>query len=146
MRVIIALFLNKIIDHYKIERPLLLKFYNIVSDNLFYTVFHSIGIEAILEWTICIYLNLSNPIFSTSGEILSIIVSIYALILLYIFIPGSMIYVYSRAKELFEDKEFKEKWGAIYEFLNFKRKGALYFMVYYFIEKLIFFVTIFFVF
>ena len=77
------------------------------------------------------YLNLEKPIFSTGGEILSIIVSIYALALIYIFIPTSMLYVYTRALELLEDKEFKEKLGAIYESLSLKRNGALYFMAYY---------------
>ena len=111
----------------------MLRFYRFVSDKLFYSVFLYIGIEAILEWTVCIYLNLGDPIFSTGGEILSIIFSIYALALIYIFIPASMIYVYTRAQEKLEDKEFEEKWGAIYEFLSLKKKGALYFMVYYYI-------------
>ena len=103
-RVIVALFLNKIITNYKIELPWFLRFHNMVSDKLFYSVFHFIGIEAILEWTVCIYLNLVNPIFSTSGEILSVIVSIYALALIYIFIPASMVYVYTRIPEQLEDK------------------------------------------
>ena len=59
--------------------------------------------------------------------------AIYALALIYIFIPGSMVYVYTRPLELLEIKEFEEKWGVIYEFLSLKRKGALFFMVYYFI-------------
>ena len=91
--------MNKIITHYKIESSWFLRLHSIVSENLFYSVFHFIGIEAILEWTICIYLNLGDPIFSTSGEILSIIVSIYALALIYIFIPASMVFVYTRAPE-----------------------------------------------
>ncbi len=85
---------------------------------MFYSVFHSIGIEAILEWTICIYLNLEKPIYNTSGEILSIIVSVYAFALIYIFIPASMVYVYTKDPELLENKEFKDKWGSIYEFLS----------------------------
>ena len=103
-RVIFALILDKIITYYKIESPWFLRFHSIVSDKLFYSVFHFIGIEAILEWTVCIYLNLVNPIFSTSGEILSVIVSIYALALIYIFIPASMVYVYTRIPEQLEDK------------------------------------------
>ena len=70
-------------------------------------MFHSIGIEAILEWTICIYLNLGKPIFSTGGEIFSFLLAIYALIFIYIFIPASMVYVYTRAPELLEDKDFE---------------------------------------
>ena len=108
IRLVLALILKKIITQYNIESPWLLKFYGIVSDKLFYSVFHSIGIEAILEWTICIYLNLSKPIFSTSGEIASFIVTIYTLLLLYIFIPCSMVYVYTRDPELLEDEEFEE--------------------------------------
>ena len=144
-RVILALFLNKIRTYFNIESPLFLKFYGLVSDQLFYSVFHSIGIEAILEWTICIYLNLEKPIFSTGGEIFSFLLAIYAFLLLYIFIPGSMVYVYTRDSELLEDKEFEEKWGAIYEFLSLKRKGALYYMVYYFIQKIAFFFSVFFI-
>jgi hypothetical protein len=100
---------------------------------LFYSVFHSIGIEAILEWTFCIYLNLGKPIFSTGGEIFSFLLAIYVLALIYIFIPYSMVYVYTRPLELLEEEKFEEKWGAIYEFLSLKRKGALYFFVYYFL-------------
>ena len=137
--------MEKIITRYNIESPWLLKFYGIVSDKLFYSVFHSIGIEAILEWTICIYLNLTKPIFSTGGEISSFLVAIYAFLLLYIFIPGSMVYVYTRDPELLENEEFEEKWGAIYEFISLKRKGALYFMVYYFIQKIAFVITVFFI-
>ena len=137
--------MNKIKNHYQIKAPWFLKFYNIVSDKLFYSVFHSIGIEAILELSICIYLNLGNPIFSTGGEIFSFLIAIYVLALIYIFIPASMVYVYTKVPELLEDKEFEERWGAIYEFLSLKRKGALYFLVYYFIQKVAFFITIFFV-
>jgi hypothetical protein len=44
-----------------------------------------------------------------------------------------MFYVYTRPLEMLEKEEFEEKWGAIYEFISLKRKGALYFMVYYFV-------------
>ena len=106
IRVAIALICSKIITHFEIEAPWFLRFHSIVSDKLFYSVFHAIGIEAILEWSICIYLNLGNPIFSTKGEVLSIIVSVYAAALIYVFLPGSMLYVYTRAPELLENKEF----------------------------------------
>ena len=136
--------MNQIRTRFNIEAPWFLKFYGIVSDKLFYSVFLSIGIEAILEWTICIYLNLAKPIFSTNGEIFSFLVAIYALALIYIFIPASMIYVYTRQIDLLEDEEFEEKWGVIYEFLSLKKKGTLYFMVYYYIQKIMFFFTVFF--
>ena len=106
LRVLLALIFNKIITYFEIEAPWFLRFHKLVSDNLFYSVFLSIGIEAFLEWSICIYLNLGKPIFSTNGEILSIIVSVYAAALIYFFIPGSMLYVYTRAPELLENKEF----------------------------------------
>ncbi len=106
IRVAIALICNKIITHFEIEAPWFLRFHNIVSDGLFYSVFHAIAIEAILEWSVCIYLNFGNIILTTGGEILSIIISIYAAALIYIFIPVSMIYVYSRAPELLKDKKF----------------------------------------
>ena len=144
-RVILAIFLNKIRTHFNIESPQFLKFYGIISDKLFYSVFHSIGIETILEWTICIYLNLGKPIFSTGGEIFSFLLAIYAFILLYIFIPVSMTYVYTRPLKLLEEEEFEEKWGAIYEFLSLKRKGSLYFMIFYYIQKVAFFITVFFI-
>ena len=99
--------MNKIRTHYNIESPWFLRFYGIVSDKLFYSVFHSIGIEAILEWTICIYLNLGKPIFSTGGEIFSFLLAIYTFMLIYIFIPASMVYVYTRPLELLEEKEFE---------------------------------------
>ena len=105
-RVIVALILYQIITRYNIEAPWVLRFHTWVSDKLFFSVFHSIGIEAILEWTVCIYLNLAKPIYSTGGEILSIIVSIYAFTLIYIFIPASMVYVYTRVPELLEDEVF----------------------------------------
>ena len=103
IRVIIAFILEKIITRFNIESPWFLRFYGIVSDKLFYSVFHSIGIEAILEWTICIYLNLSKPIFSTGGEIVSFILTIHTLLLLYIFVPCSMFYVYTRDPQMLED-------------------------------------------
>ncbi len=106
LRVIIALISNKIITYFKIEAPWFLRFHKLVSDNLFYSVFLTIAIEAFLEWSVCIYLNLGKPIFSTKGETFSIIVSIYAAVLIYIFLPGSMLYVYTRAPELLKDKEF----------------------------------------
>ena len=53
-----------------------------------------------------------------------------------------MIYVYTRDRELLEKEEFKEKWGNIYEFMCLRRNGALYFMVYFYIEKMVFTVTI----
>ena len=137
--------MKKVIDHYKIEVPWFLKFYKIVSDNLFYSVFHSIGLEAILEWTICIYLNLGKPIFSTIGEILSFIVSIFALVLIYIFIPGSMIYVYTRPLELLKNKVFEKRWGVLYEFISLRKKGALYFFIYYLLMRVTFFIVVFFV-
>ena len=135
--------MNKIRTRFNIEAPYFLKFYGIVSDNLLYSVFHSIGIEAILEWSICIYLNLGKPIFSTGGEIFSFLLAIYAFALIYIFIPYSMVYVYTRPLNLLEEKEFEIKWGAIYEFLSLKRKGALYFLVYYFLQKISFLITCF---
>ena len=100
---------------------------------MFFSVFLSIGIEAILEWTICIYLNLGKPIFSTIGEILSFIVSIFALVLIYIFIPSSMVYIYTKPQERLEDKEFEKRWGVLYEFISLRKKGAIYFMIYYYI-------------
>ena len=106
LRVLVALIFNKIITYFEIEAPWFLRFHKIVSDGLSYSVFLSMAIEAFLEWSICIYLNLGKPIFSTNGEILSIIVSIYAAALIYIVLPGSMLYVYTRAPELLKDKEF----------------------------------------
>jgi hypothetical protein len=100
--------LKKIITYFNIESPWLLKFYGFVSDKLLYSVFHSIGIEAILEWSICIYLNLEKPIFTTNGEISSFLIAIYALALIYIFIPTSMVYVYTRSVEQLEDPEFED--------------------------------------
>ena len=106
LRVFVAFISNKMITYFEIEAPWFLRFHRLVSDNLYYSVFLFIAIEAFLEWSICIYLNLGNPIFSTNGEILSIIVSIYAAALIYVFLPSSMLYVYTRAPELLENKEF----------------------------------------
>ena len=106
LRLVVALISNKIITFFEIEAPWFLRFHSIISEKLFYSVFISIGSEALLEWSICIYLNFGNIILTTGGEILSIVVSIYATALIYIFIPFSMIYVYTRAPELLEDKEF----------------------------------------
>ena len=106
LRLVVALICNYIITHFEIEAPWFLRFHKIVSDGLFYSVFLFIAIEAFLEWSVCIYLNLGNPIFTTNGEILSVIVSTYAAALIYVFLPGSMLYVYTRAPELLKDKEF----------------------------------------
>ena len=106
LRLVVALICNYIITHFEIEAPWFLRFHKIVSDGLFYSVFLFIATEAFLEWSVCIYLNLGNPIFTTNGEILSVIVSTYAAALIYVFLPGSMLYVYTRAPELLKDKEF----------------------------------------
>ena len=92
-RVVIAIFCKKIIDQFKIEVPWFLKLFKIVSDGLYFKVFLSMSVEAFLEWSICVYLNLSNPIFSTYGETFSFTFSILIFILSFIFLPCSLIYV-----------------------------------------------------
>ena len=56
-----------------------------------------------------------------------------------------MVYVYSRAPELLENKEFEEKWGVLYELISTKRKSALFFLIYYYMQKVIFFLVVFFI-
>ena len=90
---------KKIIDFYKLEVPWFLRFHKFISDGLYLKVFHSMTIEAFLEWCFCVYLNLSKPIFSTYGEIFSFSFALIVFTLSFIFLPCSIIYVVTRSPE-----------------------------------------------
>ena len=125
MRAVLALVLRIIIKKTETERPCVHNFYALVKDRVFYCVFISIGLEGFFEFLVMTKLNLEVPIFTTSGEVFSFCVSLGLVFLIYIFIPCSMIYVYTREPEELEDEEFEEKWGALYEDINVQKKIRL---------------------
>jgi hypothetical protein len=77
--------------------------------------------------------------FTSSGEILGFIFGIYSLLFSGIILPIALIfalivfYKYKLSKE-----DFKNKWGALFEFINTKKKTASIYNLVFVLRRMIF--------
>ena len=92
----------------------------------------SVTLEGYVDLLINGFLNIYTFDTSTNGEILGCIISIFCLFLTFNFLPTSLTWaIFLRDKNQIDKYEFKERWGALFEFMNTnKMTGRLYNLVF----------------
>lgn len=109
-----------------------------LGDCLFYGELLFLTMEAYLEFLIAGYLNLSEPLGTTDGEIGADVLAWYVVMLCLIIIPLLFIYILSRPLEVINKKKFYKKWDGLYEGIKTKEKSTIFFYPVFCVRRIIF--------
>ena len=101
--------------------------------------------EGFLDFLINALLNIYTADTSMNGEKLGLMVSIICIFLTIAFLPISLSWaIFTKDETLLVSKEFKERWGALFEFLNTKKKMARFYNLIFVLRRFIFVMLCFF--
>ena len=108
------------------------------SKSLFFSEILSIVMEGYIEFLIAQYLNLSLPLDSKTGEVISLIFTFSTMFLTWIFVPVVIFWTMAQSEDTLREKSFQEKWGPIYEGLNLRKSGSLGYPLIFILRRIIF--------
>ena len=120
---------------------------NRLAESLFFGELLFLAMEAYLEFLISGYLNLSEPLSSTSGEVVATCLGMYSILLTLVVIPVLFYYtVFSKPINKLNEKSFYKKWDGLYEGVRTKHRGPLMFYPVFCARRILFCIFAFYMF
>lgn len=95
--------------------PFFKRYFDKLYKDLIFTEILAISTEGYFEFLISGIMNVSNPLTTTDGEIVSLGYGYYSCFLSLGLVPISLFYVFWHKMEMFSDEKFAQKWRALYE-------------------------------
>ena len=83
-----------------------------------------IFLEGYMEFLVTSQLNLTQPLFTSDGEILSTITSVFNGIVSIVLIPCLTIYIIVRRKAIIHDEKFIQRYGIIFKDTDVKKSAS----------------------
>ena len=108
-------------------------FYKFLIKGLFFNMLCSMGIEGMIEFIICGYLNLMTLETTSNGEILGMLISVFCLCLDIAFLPLTIIWLvcFKNVKKLSSER-YEEKFGPLFDGVYLKRNASrIYFLIFW---------------
>ena len=106
---------------------------------LFFNIILSMSMEGFLEFVIYSFLNFYSINFSLNGEVLGVMISSFCIFLAAFFLPISLMWaIFSKDEKQIASKEFKEKWGALFEFVKTKNKYTRFYNLIFVLRRFLF--------
>ena len=109
-----------------------------MKKTLFFSEILTLSMEAYIEFLIAGYLNLKVQLVSTSGELASVAVGYYAVILCLVVIPLCFIHLFRQSIFRINDPRFNRRWHGLFEGVDTRNKLNLLFNVVFCLRRLIF--------
>jgi hypothetical protein len=106
---------------------------------LFFNIILSMTMEGFFEFLVYSLLNLYTIDLSLNGEVLGVMISSLCIYLAAIYLPVSLLWaIFSKNEKQIASNEFKERWGAIFEFLKTKNKLTRFYNLIFVIRRFLF--------
>ena len=109
-----------------------------IKQDLFFTEFISITLEGYFEFLIAAYLNLSQPLDSTSGEKASLYIGWYSFIVPVIIFPLMWIMIIVQPLKTLNSEKFQKKYGTFFAGIKSDRKIFMMYYLFYILRRIIF--------
>ena len=100
--------------------------------------------EGFLEFIVYSFLNLYTRDYTLNGEILGIFISIFCSFIAVVFVPFALIWaILTKDERKIIEKDFVEKYGALFEYINTEKKMARLYNLIYILKRSAFLVICF---
>ena len=117
-----------------------------MKQTLFYRDIIFLVIEAYLEFLIAGYLNLSEPLTTKNGEVVSIFIGWYCVLSTLVVFPMLFAYLLLQPHETLQSFTFRKKWGGLYDRVDSREKFSLMYYPIFCLRRVVFCFLCFYVF